>query len=165
MAERWGPRRIDEIEKEPPKEAPVHTPGDATGLPTDQPGDNTTPPEIGEDLGNLEEDMDKGKYTEVIQDGYGKATRDTLGGGLYDIGQQDALEKEGAHIMAETEALGGGGDPAKIEAAEKYLTDLESRLYEPSDTLSGGGDNIPDTPSDVIDDTPSDVGDDIGDDI
>ena len=151
MPERWGPRRIDEIEKEPAKEAPVHTPGDATGPPTDQPSDDdTTPPETSEALGNVEEVVEKGEYTEVIQDGHGKAVRDNLTGGLYDVDQQDALEKEGAYITAESEAIKDWA--AETGDAEKYLEDFESRLYESSDM-----------PSDVADNTPPDIGVGFGD--
>ena len=68
MAERWGPRPESEIEKEPPKENPIHVPSDAIGDDItgsnddvgDQSGDDTsvpndqtdaaTPPEVGQDL-------------------------------------------------------------------------------------------------------------------
>ena len=151
MVERWGPRRPDEIEKEPPKEAPIHVPGDATGAPTDQPGDaDITPPEVAEDLGNMEETLEKGKYTEIVQDRYGKVARDNLTGDLYDAHKQEALEKEGAHLTAEGDAIEAW--VANTGDATKYLEDFESRL-----------DNPPDTTGDVVDDTSPEVGADFGD--
>jgi hypothetical protein len=151
MVERWGSRRLDEIEKEPPKEAPIHIPGDAIGATTDQPGDDDiTPPEVAEDLGNMEETMEKGKYTEIVQDRYGKVARDNLTGDLYDADKQEALEKEGARLTAEGNAIEAW--VTNTDDATKYLEDFESRL-----------DNPPDTPSDVVDDTPSEIGADLGD--
>lgn len=80
----------------------------------------------------------KWKFTEVIEDSYGKAVRDDLTGGIYDVDQQEALEKEGAHITAESEAIKAWSE--QVGDADKYLEDLERRLYEPSDESDTGDD-------------------------
>jgi hypothetical protein len=69
-------------------------------------------------------DGSDGQYTEVIEDGYGKAVKDKLTGGIYDLDQQEALEKEGAQITAWAEET---GDP------EAYREDVTERMYSPSD--------------------------------
>jgi hypothetical protein len=103
MAERMGPRRPDEIEKEPPKEAPYIQP-------TDQPSD-TTPSNVGDDIGDQNADNASGTLPRLEPFGPGDLEAQ------YWNNEADAIEEWAAQV----------GDP------QAYTEDVGQRMYEPSD--------------------------------
>ena len=104
MAERMGPRRPDEIEKEPPKEAPYIQP-------TDQP-DDTTPSNVGDDIDDQNTDANNESLPRLEPSGPGDLEAQ------YWNNEADAIEEWAAQV----------GDP------QEYTTDVLERMDEPSDT-------------------------------
>ena len=123
MAERMGLRRIDEIEREWPKEAPIIRP-------TDQPAD-TTPPNIGDDIGDRQEsEMEPLPRLEPMGPG----------------------DREAARWNTEADAIEAWA--AKVGNPEAYVQDVEARMYEPSDSI-GDADDV--TPPDIGEDIGGDI--------
>lgn len=104
MAERMGPRRPDEIEKEPPKEAPYIQP-------TDQPGD-TTPSNVGDDIDDQNDDNAAESLPRLEPSGPGDLEA------RYWNNEADAIEEWAAQV----------GDP------QAYTEGVTQRMYEPSDS-------------------------------
>jgi len=124
MVERWGPRRIDEIEKEPPKEAPIRSdPGDDIGLFADHP-DDTTRSDVGDDLGELDEET---MFEPLLR-------MEPMGPG----------DKEAERWNTEADAIEDWAE--EVSDPKAYRQDVLRRMYEPSEAAEDA------TPPDVGDD-------------
>ncbi len=137
--ERIGYRPPTEIDKEPPKEAPYITPSDQTG-------DTSTPPAVGDDV---TDDTTDTTTPSTVGDDISDEVVDTTPQPLPRLEPLGPGDKEAARWNTEADLIedfaGEVGDP------DAYLKDVTDRVYEPSD--SG---------SDRLDDTPPEIGEDIG---
>lgn len=122
MGERIGPRPLDEIEREPPKEAPYIQP-------TDQPGDTSVPP-VNDDI---DDGLDEGTESESLP------RMEPMGPG----------DKEAELWNTEADAIEEWAD--QVGDPEAYTRDVEARMYEPSDAGSDVGEGIGDVSEDIGD--------------